>query len=112
MKFGLKEKDIEAINTVFSKYGSIHQVLIYGSRVKGNYREGSDIDLVIVGDLEFSDQMQLESQLDDLLLPYKIDLSQLHQISNDHLLAHIQRRAQAFYDPKHFSSMGGMAVNG
>lgn len=99
MKFGLKNKDISAINCLFSQYKGIVKVIIYGSRAKGNYRNGSDIDLTIVGKgLTFSEQMHLENQLDDLLLPYKIDLSQLHKISNPDLVEHINRVGMVFYD--------------
>jgi len=73
--FGLKEKHINAINACFALYPQIEQVLVYGSRAKGNYRDGSDIDLTIVGNLDFSSLLHLEKQLDNLLLPYKIDLS-------------------------------------
>lgn len=98
MKFGLKKTIIHSINAVFSQYEKIDKVFIYGSRAKGNFKNGSDIDLTIIGNLTFSEQMQLENQLDDLLLPYKVDLSQLHQISNDKLLEHIQRIGQVFYE--------------
>lgn len=98
MRFGLKEEDISAINELFRQYENIEKILIYGSRAKGNYRPGSDIDLTIVGKgLTFSEQMRLENQLDDLLLPYKIDLSQLSKISNPDLLEHIQRVGLDFY---------------
>jgi predicted nucleotidyltransferase len=65
-------------------------VVIYGSRAKGNFRPGSDIDLTIKGDdIPFNQFMRLENQLDDLMLPYTIDLSQYRQIDNPELLAHI-----------------------
>ncbi len=48
--YGLKEKHIKAINSVFSKYPQIEKTILYGSRAKGNYRNGSDIDLTLVGD--------------------------------------------------------------
>lgn len=97
MRFGLKDKDINAINSVFEKYEGIDKVLIYGSRAKGNYKPGSDIDLTIEGELTFSGQMRLENDLDDLLLPYKIDISQKHKISNADLLEHIKRVGIIFY---------------
>ena len=96
--FGLKEKHIEAINSCFAQFGNIEQVVVYGSRAKGNYRKGSDIDLTIVGDLTYSEILKLENELDDLLLPYKIDLSLKHQISNPDLIAHIDRVGKVFYD--------------
>lgn len=96
--FGLKENHIEALNTCFAKYHTIEQVVVYGSRANGNYRKGSDIDLTIVGDLTYSEVLKLENELDDLLLPYKIDLSLKHQISNADLKAHIKRVGKVFYD--------------
>ncbi len=56
------------------------------------------IDLTIKGDLDYSSLMKLENQLDDLLLPYKIDLSILHQITNPGLVAHIQRVGRVFFE--------------
>ena len=51
MRFGLTDETITKINTVFVKYSEIEEVVLYGSRAKGNYREGSDIDLTLKGDL-------------------------------------------------------------
>ncbi len=50
MKYGLKEKLLESIADVFAGYSKIEKVLIYGSRAKGNYRKGSNIDLALVGE--------------------------------------------------------------
>lgn len=89
---GLDLSIIEKIRGVFSSYPQIEQVLLYGSRAKGNYRRGSDIDLTIIGDqLSLSTLMQIENDLDDLLLPYKIDLSLLHKIECQELVDHIRR---------------------
>ena len=95
--FGLKQKDIDAICGCFAQYPQIEEVILYGSRAKGNYKNGSDIDLAIKGPLDFSSFLQLDNQLDDLLLPYKIDLSLLHQIQNIDLLDHIHRVGVVFY---------------
>lgn len=96
--FGLKEEHIDAINNCFGQYPGIEQVMVYGSRAKGNYRPGSDIDLTIVGHIDFGQMLRLETEIDDLLLPYKLDLSLLHTISDPDLLDHIQRVGQVFYD--------------
>src|SRR5690606_31025170 len=98
MMYGLKQKHIDAINECFAAYPQIEQVFIYGSRAKGNYKNGSDIDLTIIGDMDFSNMMKLENELDDLLLPYKIDLSLRHQIGNPDLLSHIDRVGCVFYE--------------
>ena len=96
--FGLKVKHIEAINGCFARYPQIEQVILYGSRAKGNYKNGSDIDLTIVGDLDYNSLLKLENQLDDLLLPYKMDLSLKHKITNASLLEHIERVGKVFYE--------------
>ena len=99
MPFGLKQNQINAINSIFKEYNAIERVIIYGSRAKGTYKPGSDIDLVVEGnDLTFSELMSVENKLDDLLLPYKIDLSKKTGISSEELLKHIQRVGKVFYE--------------
>ena len=98
MNFGLKKTTIDLINSVFSQYTPIEEAIIYGSRAKGNYKNGSDIDLTLIeSNLTFSELLEIENKLDDLLLPYKIDLSQKRKISNDELLEHINRVGLVFY---------------
>ena len=97
--FGLKEKHIELINQCFEKYQPIELVIIYGSRALGNYRPGSDIDLAIVSnDPGFPQLMKLENELDDLLLPYKMDIVVKGKISNPALVKHIENFGKVFYD--------------
>ncbi len=96
--FGLTSATINKINTVFAAHPLVDQVIIYGSRAKGTYRLGSDIDLSIIGtSVTLSELMKIETELDDLLLPYKIDLSLLHKISDSEVLDHIQRMGAIFY---------------
>ncbi len=65
----------------------------------GTYRNGSDIDLTIKGEaVTHSQLLRIENQLDDLLLPYTIDLSLLHRIDNNDLLDHIERVGVVFYE--------------
>ncbi len=98
MQYGLKDKTISVLNTVFAQYTSIEQVLLYGSRAKGNFRNGSDIDLTLVGtQINLTDLLKIENEIDDLLLPYCVDLSQFHTISNPDLIAHIERVGKVFY---------------
>lgn len=97
-KFGLDIEDIEKIQSVFSKYKSVNKVLIYGSRAMGTYRPSSDIDLSLLGaDIDLSLQLQIESDLDDLMLPYKFDISLFDKISNQEFLDHIKRVGLEFY---------------
>jgi predicted nucleotidyltransferase len=84
---------------VFSSCPEVERVILYGSRAKGNYRDGSDIDLAIVGDQVTAEQFsRLQLALDDLLLPYTIDLSLIRQIENPDILAHVERVGVVFYE--------------
>jgi predicted nucleotidyltransferase len=97
-KYGLLPDQIEKLQAIFAKYPQVKRVLIYGSRAKGDYRNGSDIDLTLLGEsLDLAVQFDIENELDDLLLPYKIDLSIFPHIDNPGLLAHIQRVGLPFF---------------
>ncbi|MFM2376248.1 MAG: hypothetical protein RLZZ165_1345 [Bacteroidota bacterium] len=98
MKFGLDEKTIDKIHSVFRKYPEIEEVILYGSRARGNYREGSDIDLTLKGrDVTEATRSNVGLDLDDLNTPYLFDLSVFHTLHTDHLLDHIHRVGQTFY---------------
>lgn len=98
MKFGLSTKTIMLINGVFAKYTTIEKAIIYGSRAKGNYKNGSDIDLTLFSeDTSHNLLVTILVELDELLLPYTIDLSFWDDISNDKLKEHIERVGKIFY---------------
>jgi predicted nucleotidyltransferase len=98
MPFGLDDKTINKIEGCLKQHPKIEKAILYGSRAKGNYRNGSDIDLVLKGaKLKFEDLAQLENNIDDLLLPYKFDISIYHHINNPDLLEHIERVGKVFF---------------
>ena len=100
-KHGLKTATIAKINGIFALHPSIEQAILYGSRAKGTFRNGSDIDLTLKGEhLTYRELLQIENELDDLLLPYKIDLSLFRQIDNPNLVGHILRVGVVFYAKK------------
>ena len=101
MRYGLSDHDIAAIQDVFKIYPKISTAILYGSRAKGNYRPGSDIDLTLQGEqLDYTDLVAIDNALDELLLPYTIDLSIYHHIENPDLIKHIERVGQEFYSKK------------
>jgi len=96
--YGLSEETIRAICDVLQRHQSVEKALLYGSRAKGTFRTGSDIDLTLIGkDIQLNEQFRIENELDDLLLPYKIDLSIFHEISNKDLIDHINRVGKVIY---------------
>lgn len=104
MKFGLKEATVQKICDVFANYPQVEKAVLYGSRAKGNYKNGSDIDLALFGsdDLTLRVLFRIMEEIDDLLLPYTIDLSIFHHISDPDVVEYIERVGVAFYD-KHGS---------
>lgn len=97
-KTGLNNEELQAINGIFAKHGAIEKVLIYGSRAKGNFKPSSDIDLSIIGEnLDLELLQSIEFDLDDLLLPYKFDISIYEKINNPAFLEHITRNGITFY---------------
>jgi len=98
MRFGLKDKDIQIINNVFSKFDSVDKVVIYGSRAKGNFKPGSDIDLIMEGqNLNLNLLNKISTMLHDLPIPYLVDLSIKNKISKKELLEHVERVGEIFY---------------
>ena len=101
MKYGLNDSTIEKIQHVFETFSEIDKVVLYGSRAKGNYRDGSDIDLTLFGaELNQQSCSTIAEALDDLLLPYTIDLSVFDQLKHPALEAHIERVGKIFYQRK------------
>jgi predicted nucleotidyltransferase len=97
LRFGLKESTITKIINIFAKYPQIHKVILYGSRAKGNYRNGSDIDLTVTGEIKYTDLAKIEDEIDDLFLPYTFDISIFSDIDNPDLIDHINRIGIVFY---------------
>ena len=101
MKFGIKEDQIRKMQAVFAAYPQVQKVILYGSRAKGNYKTGSDIDLCLVGqDLDQTFLYRIEELLDELLLPYTFDLSIYGNLSNQDLIDHIDRVGVVLYQKK------------
>ncbi|MBC8651638.1 nucleotidyltransferase domain-containing protein [Pseudomonas sp. MTM4] len=95
---GLSQSDVQSIQEALRQFPKVSEAILYGSRAKRNYRPGSDIDLTLKGDgLSHQDLLDIELAIDDLLLPYKVDLSLHYQIDNSQLIDHIARVGKQFY---------------
>jgi predicted nucleotidyltransferase len=99
MKFGLSDTVIQELQDVFRRYANIEKVLIFGSRSKGNYRAGSDIDLAVIGkDIDYSLLLDLQCDIEDLELLYSIDLLDYQKKKGTPIGDHIDRVGQVFYE--------------
>ncbi len=95
---GLGEQVVTLMQQVFRNHPEVEKVILYGSRAKGNYKVGSDIDLSMQGEgLNFSLLSTIHEELYTLPIPYTVDLSILDNIENANLVEHIQRIGKIFY---------------
>lgn len=101
MDYGLPPAAVQRIQEALSRFPNIDKAVVYGSRAIGAYKTGSDIDLTLYGDtLSMQNLAAISSELDDLLLPYTIDLSLFAMLNNADLREHIGRVGKVLYERK------------
>ena len=99
MKFGLSDTVIKELQDVFRHYENIEKVLIFGSRSKGNYRAGSDIDLAVIGKgIDYNQLRSILCESDDLGLVYSVDILDYQKKKGTPIGDHIDRVGQIFYE--------------
>ncbi|MCE6988495.1 nucleotidyltransferase family protein [Dyadobacter sp. CY323] len=88
---GLRESDMTTIHDALKSFPQIKKATLFGSRAKGNYKPGSDIDLALkIDGTDVTNQVGGVLN-DDLMLPYKFDVHNIDTINNADLLDHINR---------------------
>ncbi|MDD4191775.1 MAG: nucleotidyltransferase domain-containing protein [Mangrovibacterium sp.] len=97
--FGLKNKDIEDITNVLRNFPEVEQAIIFGSRAKGNYKNGSDVDIAIKGEkASYKIALQISGILnEDTVMPYRFDVLNYGDLKNKELTAHINRVGKRLY---------------
>lgn len=96
--FGLSQQNIDALCSILSHVPSVHEAIIYGSRARGDYRPQSDIDLALLGEsISSRDLTKMFFMIDDLLLPYTVDLCVLSEVRNEKLVHNIQNEGKVLY---------------
>lgn len=97
--FGLLDTDMEAIAAVLSQEPKVEQAFIFGSRAKGNFRNGSDVDLALKGEeLDFNTISRISYQLnEETTMPYQFDVLNYHTIKEPALIKHIDRAGIEFF---------------
>ncbi len=91
--FGFRPGDLELICSILEKEFEIEQALIFGSRAKGNYQLGSDVDIALKGKT-ISPKTVTKVRFflnEEIPLPYKFDVLNYHSIQEPSLVEHINR---------------------
>jgi predicted nucleotidyltransferase len=101
-RFGLDAATIQKIGDVLAKHPQVERAVLYGSRAKGNYKPGSDIDLTLIGgdDLTLEVLYRILDELEESTLPYTFDVSIFRQISDPDVIDHIRRVGVVLYERK------------
>ena len=88
---GLPPEASDRLLGVLAAHPAVEEVWLYGSRAMGHHRDASDVDLTLKGArLSHRDLLELMGAIDDLLLPWQVDLS-LYAELNEDLQAHVKR---------------------
>lgn len=96
--FGLTERDLSTIKGILQKYPEIDHVVIFGSRAKGTYKPGSDIDLAVMNTGGLPQTIaRISSDLEESNLPYSVDLVYFPFLENQDFISHIKRIGAPFY---------------
>ena len=98
-EFGLSEKSMEIIRGIYSQFPQIKSVILYGSRARGNFKPGSDIDMTIVAapSFDFSALAKVNMMFHESSLPYLYDISDFSKLTNPDLIEHIKRCGKVIY---------------
>ena len=96
---GIPQADSQRLLELIRTHPHVQNVVLYGSRTLGRQRAGSDIDLCLEApSIELGELLELGAALDDLLLPWNIDLQLRHLIAHEGLVAHIDRAGQLLWE--------------
>lgn len=105
--FGLKPGDLEMICRILEKEPQIEQALLFGSRAKGNYKPGSDVDIALKGKNLSAQTITRVSYClnEETPLPYHFDVLNYHTITERSLVDHIDRVGIEFYKKETFQEI-------
>jgi len=99
--FGLSDKSFEILKSIFRNYPAISEVKVYGSRAKGTYTDRSDLDLVIMDDLERKTLGEIWMEINSSDFPLTVDLQVWKDIKNENLKEHIRRVGKVIFSLDH-----------
>jgi len=99
MNFGLRDGDLDNIIATIQQFCEIEKAAIFGSRAKGNYKPGSDLDIAIWGDdISFSTISRLHAILEEESpMPYFFDIVDYSHLNHEELKSHIDRAGIVFF---------------
>lgn len=92
IKYGFEDSDADNIIAIFRQNPKISKAILFGSRAKGNFRNGSDVDIALFGNnLCLDDLLEAYGSIENFNFPFKFDLVIYDRIKEEALKEHIDR---------------------
>ena len=88
MKFGLSEEIYIKLKEIVNKYNN-YKFKIFGSRARGDYKNNSDIDIAIKGNIDRKEKFNILDDFDKLDIPYTMDIVFIQDINKKEFLESI-----------------------
>lgn len=97
---GLTEKDRNDMLNAIKRFTEVDRAVLFGSRAKGNYKHGSDVDISIDGrKVTHKTVIALSSFLnEETRMPYHFDIIHFDSIKNQELKDHISGIGIVLYE--------------
>ena len=96
---GLLQPDLDIVLSVLGEFPNVKEAIIFGSRAKGNFKNGSDVDIALKGEnINLEIVTNISHRLnEETILPYKFDVLDYQSINNSKLTEHINRIGISVY---------------
>lgn len=100
MSYGLRDSDLDCIVAALRKHPEIEKAILFGSRAKGTFKPGSDVDIAIAGDeITFSTIAHLHAELEgESPMPYFFDILDYSHVKNQEIRENVDRAGILIYD--------------
>lgn len=83
MKFGLTDREYDEIKILYFLFPNIDNIIVFGSRARGDHKKTSDIDLALKGNLSHLDIVKIRDYFEDSRLPYIVDVVVYDKVSSE-----------------------------
>lgn len=89
---GLPENVLTQIKDIVFSSASVDDAVMFGSRALGTWKKFSDIDISLKGkNVSHDDLVGIMLKLEELNIPYMVDLNRFVSLTNPALIDHINR---------------------
>lgn len=89
MNFGLRDEIYNKIKNIAEKYE--YDFVVFGSRAREDYRNNSDIDIAILGDVSSEDKFKIKNEFDEIDMEYMVDIVFISEVTNQELIDNIEK---------------------